>query len=71
MSLLLLLQAPSEVLAMNTAPTPKCPKHRVFMKFHSGEWPHRFYLCPLCRDHWREHPGSMGKTDLHKAFEAY
>ena len=56
---------------MNTAPTPKCPKHRVFMKFHSGEWPHRFYLCPLCRDHWREHPGSMGKTDLHKAFEAY
>ncbi len=37
-----------------TPPLPKCPRHRVFMQYHSGEFPRRFVFCPECNDYWKE-----------------
>jgi hypothetical protein len=51
-------------------PAPKCPEHRVFMKFRVGSFPHRTYFCPCCRDHWRERGLDDGEVDLVRAFRS-
>jgi hypothetical protein len=53
---------------MRYAPAPKCPTHRVFMRFRSGTFPNRFYLCPQCRDHWREDGQRNGQVTIIRAF---
>ena len=53
----------------NFVPSPKCPKHRIFMKFKGGKWPRRFYFFPECRDHWRECGTDIdGQTKVMTAF---
>lgn len=53
-----------------TPPIPKCPKHNVFMKYHSDDHPHRWLFCPECNDYWRECGTSLGRTEIKPAFEA-
>jgi hypothetical protein len=45
---------PMEENPKQTPPLPKCPRHRVFMQYHSGEFPRRFVFCPECNDYWKE-----------------
>ncbi len=49
-------------------PAPKCPTHEIFMRFKSGQFPRRYYLCPCCRDHWQETGETDGRVGLTRVF---
>jgi hypothetical protein len=48
-------------------PAPKCPTHKIFMQFKYGEFPHRWYYCPTCHDHWIECGICFGHVELKRA----